>query len=184
MCILYTEELKYRRVKNDRNFFSINGGILLNRIMEVWHFLKIPSKIISLSTAGKVVTIQASTSTIPIYQMNSFKIPVAIIDKISKLQRDFFWGKDKEGSKDVYLKGWTDMCIPKSLGRLGFLNLNLFNSAMLAKVSWRLLHEPKTLCSQVFKHKYFIETISSTKVISVMNLLHGFGKTFSKRHTL
>lgn len=41
------------------------------------------------------------------------------------------------------------------LGGLGFRNLVCFNQAMLGKQAWRLLHQPLSLWSKVFRALYF-----------------------------
>lgn len=44
---------------------------------------------ITLSCAGKGVMIHASSSTVPMYQMNCIRIPVVVTECIDKMQRDF-----------------------------------------------------------------------------------------------
>jgi hypothetical protein len=46
---------------------------------------------------------------------------------------------------------WWRMCIPKSMGGIGFRDLAM----TLAKQTWRLLHNPDSLCAQVLRDKYY-----------------------------
>lgn len=44
-------------------------------------------------TAGRTVIVKNVASSLCVYQMNCFKIPVKICKTITKLQRNFWWGK-------------------------------------------------------------------------------------------
>ncbi|XP_026398928.1 uncharacterized protein LOC113294766 [Papaver somniferum] len=111
----------------------------------------------NLSCAAKSTLIHTSSTTVPMYQMNCFRIPVEVSNKIDNIQRDFFWGKDVSVIRGIYPKAWGKVCIPKELGVMGFLNLRSFNSAMLAKINWRLVQDPDAMLAQVMKNKYYPE---------------------------
>nr|XP_008342468.2 uncharacterized protein LOC103405271 [Malus domestica] len=49
------------------------------------------------------------------------------------------------------------MCKPKSEGGLGFKDLYAFNLALLTKQGWRIIKQPQSLLTQVFKARYFQE---------------------------
>ncbi|OVA12650.1 Reverse transcriptase zinc-binding domain [Macleaya cordata] len=87
------------------------------------------------------------------HQMTCFPIPKATINKLEAKQRDYWWGKDSP--KGLYLKSWSAICKPKSVGGLGFKNLQLFNKSLMAKLAWRMLTEQDQLWVKVLKHKYF-----------------------------
>ena len=52
-----------------------------------------------LSLAGRVVLIQASTSTIPAYIMQITALPKKLIDNIDRVNRNFLWGSTEEAKK-------------------------------------------------------------------------------------
>lgn len=69
----------------------------------------------NLNNAGKTVMIKNVTSSVYMYQMNCFKIPVKICNQITKLQRNFWSGKNEKGlnengKKWVCLKNWSSIC--------------------------------------------------------------------------
>ena len=47
------------------------------------------------------------------------------------------------------------MCDPKFKGGMGFKELALFNEVLLAKQTWRLLHNKNSLFYRVFKSRFF-----------------------------
>lgn len=53
---------------------------------------------------------------------------------------------------------WHHLCTPKKLGSLDFRKLKGFNMAMLRKQGWRLIQNPNSLISRVFKARYFPRT--------------------------
>lgn len=47
------------------------------------------------------------------------------------------------------------MGVSKARGGLGFKDSHVINVALLAKQCWRVLQDPSSLVSKVFKHKYY-----------------------------
>ncbi len=107
-----------------------------------------------LSKAGREVLIKEIAQSIPTYAMNCFRLPKIWCDEISSLISSYWWGQQKEEQKVHWVK-WDTLCAPKLEGGLGFWNLHTFNTAILAKQSWRLLKNPHSLFFRVFKAKYF-----------------------------
>ena len=49
---------------------------------------------------------------------------------------------------------WSIMALPKEQGGLGFRDFQCFNDAFLAKLSWRIMHNPGSLLGRVLLGKY------------------------------
>lgn len=90
-----------------------------------------------LSMAGRLTLIQAVTSSVPTYAMQTTKLPAQICDSLDRLNRNFLWG-DTNDKKKVHLVKWEKVCKPKCKGGLGIKLSADMNKAMLAKASWRI----------------------------------------------
>lgn len=69
------------------------------------------------------------------------------------------------------------LCQSQLNGGLGFSDLVSFNQAMLAKQAWRILTEPHSLASQIFKKKYYPNT-------TFLLTTHGYNSSFVWRSIL
>jgi hypothetical protein len=49
----------------------------------------------------------------------------------------------------------VETLLPQKEGGMGFRDFHLFNLAMLAKQTWRLINNPKSMCARVLRAKYY-----------------------------
>ncbi|XP_060968579.1 uncharacterized protein LOC115710349 [Cannabis sativa] len=108
-----------------------------------------------LSRAGKEILLKTVIQSLLTYAMSVFLIPTGTCDEIEKLMARFWWKTSSSKGNGIIWMSWERMATHKDLGGMGFLHLSDFNLAMLAKQGWRLLCNPNSLLSRVYKARYF-----------------------------
>ncbi|KAH0972205.1 hypothetical protein GBA52_024361 [Prunus armeniaca] len=107
-----------------------------------------------LSPAGKEVLIKAVAMAMPCYAMSCFKLPVSLCKEIEAAIARFWWKSHKE-KHGIHWVSWANLSQLKKAGGLGFRDIQCFNLALLAKVGWRILHNPSSLLACLLHDKYF-----------------------------
>lgn len=125
-----------------------------------------------LSTAGKAIMLQYVLSATPNFSMSSFLLPVRLCKKINYVLTRFWWDS-KPGEHKICWISWDKLTQPKSLGGLGFRDVQAFNQALLAKISWRHLIVPDCLFSRIILGKYCHKT-SFLKINASSSISHGW----------
>lgn len=106
-----------------------------------------------LSSAGKLTLLKAVLSAIPSFAMTCFPLPVGICNMIQSALTRFWWDSNT-GKKKMCWLSWDKLTKPKGMGGLGFKDIQTFNTALLAKLPWRMLTNPNCLLSRVLLGKY------------------------------
>jgi hypothetical protein len=102
----------------------------------------------NLSFAGRGTLIKAVAQAIPTYLMSSFLLLRGICDQLDRMISSFWWGSNVDKRK-IHWINWKKTCKQKSLGGMGFRDIQAFNQALLAKQGWRILTEPHTIMASV-----------------------------------
>ncbi|KAJ4811538.1 RNA-directed DNA polymerase (reverse transcriptase)-related family protein [Rhynchospora pubera] len=100
-----------------------------------------------LSRAGRVLLASSVLSTIPVYWMSVFKLPQWVIKEIDAIRRNFIWGSSHQRGRATHLLSWDRVCLPKTFGGFGLLDLRTQNVALLLRWLWRLYNNPNSLWS-------------------------------------
>jgi hypothetical protein len=103
---------------------------------------------------GKEILIKSVAQAVPTFSMSCFKLPRGLCEHINSLLCKFWWGC-KEGQRKMCWVSWEQMTQPKSVGGLGFRDIELFNLSLLARQAWRLLQVPESLSARVLRAVYF-----------------------------
>ncbi|CAL9230699.1 unnamed protein product [Arabidopsis halleri] len=106
-----------------------------------------------LSSAGKLVLLKSVLSTLPNYAMSCFQLPKSLCKRIQSTLTRFWWDSNDQKKKMCWI-AWEKLTKTKKEGGLGFKDITAFNEALLAKISWRLINEPKGLLARVLLGKY------------------------------
>lgn len=125
-----------------------------------------------LSTAGKATMLQSVLSPIPNFAMTCFQLLVSLCKRIQSVLTRFWWDS-KEGERKICWISWDKLTQPKSVGGLGFRDIQTFNHALLAKISWRIITKPDCLLARVLLGKY-CHKVSFLKTNPSSSISHGW----------
>ncbi|KAL0006828.1 hypothetical protein SO802_008330 [Lithocarpus litseifolius] len=106
-----------------------------------------------LSMAGRMILIQASSSAIPSYVMQSNFLPTKILNGIDRVNRNFLWGSS-DHTRKMHWVNWDIVTKPKDSGGLGLQSARGRNTALLAKLNWRFHTEKESQWAKVLRFKY------------------------------
>ncbi|XP_013704390.1 uncharacterized mitochondrial protein AtMg00310-like [Brassica napus] len=118
-----------------------------------------------------MVMLQSVLSAAPSYSMSHFDLPVSLCKRIQSTVTRFWWDNNEYTRKMAWVS-WSSMAKPKALGGLGFRDFQVYNAALLAKLSWRLVQHPDCLLGQVLMGKYCTENNVLTAT-ETSNMSHG-----------
>ena len=122
-----------------------------------------------LSTAGKMTMLKSVLFPIPSHTMSCFMLPVSLCQRIQTALTRFWWDNDS-GSKKMAWIAWSTLTRPKDQGGLEFRDIQSFNEAYLAKLSWRIINNPDSLLGRTLIGKYCLTedflTVSAKSAIS------------------
>lgn len=126
--------------------------------------------------------LKAVLSAIPAFAMTCFQLPIGLCDMIQSALTRFWWDSNT-GKKKMCWLAWDKLTLPKGLGGLGFKDIQTFNTALLAKLPWRMITNPDCLLARVLLGKYCHKT-SLLKVKPSKGASHGWTGILAGRDLL
>jgi len=94
----------------------------------------------TLSQAGRTVLIKSTAAAIPTYAMSTFLLPSSFCNILDHRFKDFWWGFPPEKARNLCLKSWDSICLPRKQGGLGLRKMSTTNLALITKLGWKFLH--------------------------------------------
>ncbi|KAL5541650.1 hypothetical protein UlMin_009360 [Ulmus minor] len=113
-------------------------------------------KACTLSKAKKLTIINSVALSLPIYVMQSTKIPTPVCVKLDAHIRSFWWVYSINGRNPICLKAWDALYRPKSCGGIGFGKMTDFNKAFFSKRGWNLVCGTKSFCLDILRSRYLL----------------------------
>lgn len=110
-------------------------------------------KLKSLSRAARLVLIKSVLATLPLYCVQAIRLPQSIIQDLTKICQNVFWGS-KEEHRSLHTVAWAKICRPRHIGGLGLVPLKIMTEALLAKMVWKLVQHQDKLSTRVLVAKY------------------------------
>ncbi|KAF3786072.1 putative ribonuclease H protein [Nymphaea thermarum] len=90
-------------------------------------------KMISLSYNDRLCLIKHNLQSLPVFWMQSVRLPRATIQKLEASMARFLWADNPIGTHKYRWKAWSTLCRPKEEGRVGLKKLEAMNASLLAK---------------------------------------------------
>ncbi|GJW66412.1 RNA-directed DNA polymerase, eukaryota, reverse transcriptase zinc-binding domain protein [Tanacetum coccineum] len=132
------------------NYLGVKVGDVMSKVKS-WDevILKLSNrlskwKLNTLSIGGRLTLIKSVLTSIPLYQMSIFKVPIGVLNKLESIRRNFFNGVDGSARKMSWI-GWNKVLASKKNGGLGVSSYFAFNRALLFKWVWRFFSDQKSL---------------------------------------
>lgn len=105
----------------------------VDRYLSTW-------KALLLSTAGRVVLVNAVLDGLQTYAMGAMVLPPSVLKQLDARRRAFLWTGTDTASGAQCLVAWEDVCRDKEDGGLGVARLDTRNACQLLKLLHRLHH--------------------------------------------
>lgn len=138
------------------NYLGVKVGGVMSRIKS-WDEVtcKLSSrlskwKIKTLSIGGRLTLLKSVLSSIPLYHMSIFKVPMGVLKNMESIRIIFFNGDGSSNRKMAWVC-WDKVLASKKKGGLGVSSFFALNRALLFKWVWRFISQGSSLWSRFIK---------------------------------
>ncbi|GJR75905.1 hypothetical protein Tco_0088270 [Tanacetum coccineum] len=146
-CSTFTSPFKYLGVKVGGNMPRIDSwDEVITKVstrLSKW-------KIKALSIGGRLTLLKSVLTSIMLYHMSIFKVPMGVLKKMESIRRNFFNGVD-QADKSITWIGWEKVLASKKNGGHGVSSFFASNRGLLFKWVWRFLTQDSSLWSRFIK---------------------------------
>ena len=129
----------------------------------------------TLSQASRLVLIKSVAAAFPSYAMSTFLLTTSVCTELDKIFKNFWWGFPTKKSRNLSLKAWDSLYIPKLLGGLCLRKMREVNMALVSKLGWNLLTKSDSLWVSQLHCKY-LNSYTFLSPHPFLPLPHGYGK--------
>ena len=106
-----------------------------------------------LSSGGRSSLIDSCLSSVPLYTMGVYQLYEGNFQKVDAIRARFYWqGTSKK--RKYHMVKWEALSRPKEFGGLGFMDVRVMNTCLLAKWIDRLERGDDSLCCSLLRKKY------------------------------
>ncbi|GKA02292.1 RNA-directed DNA polymerase, eukaryota, reverse transcriptase zinc-binding domain protein [Tanacetum coccineum] len=138
------------------NYLGVKVGANMSRISS-WDDVvaKVSSrlskwKIKTLSIGGRLTLLKSVLTSIPLYHMSIYKVPMGVLKKLESIRRNFFNCTDGSVRKSSWTS-WSKVLASKKNGGLGVSSFFAHNRALLFKWVWHFFTDESSLWSSFIK---------------------------------
>jgi hypothetical protein len=90
------------------------------------------------SSGGRLILTNSCLSSVPIYTMGFYLLPLGTHKKMDSIRSNFFW----RGAGDTlkyHMMRWSAVCRPKNFGGLGIINTQILHECLMTKWIWKYI---------------------------------------------
>ncbi|GJR01647.1 RNA-directed DNA polymerase, eukaryota [Tanacetum coccineum] len=110
-------------------------------------------KLKTLSIDGRLTLLKSVLTSMPLYQMSVYKVPMGVLNRMESMRRNLFNGVDNKDRK-ISMIGWKKILASEKKGGLGVSSFFALNRVLLFKWIWRFIYNDSSIWYRCIKAIY------------------------------